>query len=137
MLSLDELCVLPVSELVAEDAHLHLWATNSQLFAAPQLMSAWGFEFKSCLVWVRPQRGRGEFWRIAHEFLLLGTRGELPFRDRSLISWVRVNRSKQSRKPEKIRKLVERVSPGPYLELFGDAPVKGWTVGGSDTSSSP
>lgn len=127
-LSADAICELPIGELAQENAHLHLWVSNSMLFEAPRVMAAWGFEFQSCLVWVKPQKGPGDFWRLAHEFLLLGTRGELSFRDRGVISWVRINRRKHGLKPEKIRKLIERVSPGPYLQLFADTTARGWTA---------
>ncbi len=128
VLSADDICALPIGELAQKNAHLHLWVTNAVLFDGPRVMAAWGFEFQSCLVWVKPQKGPGDFWRLAHEFLLLGTRGELPFRDRSVISWIRINRRKHGFKPEKFRKLIERVSPGPYLQLFGNEPVRGWTL---------
>jgi N6-adenosine-specific RNA methylase IME4 len=126
--SVDSICELPVGELAEENAHLHLWVSNSMLFEAPRVMAAWGFEFRSCLVWVKPQRGPGDFWRISHEFLLLGTRGDLSFRDRGVISWVRINRRKHGHKPEKIRRLIERVSPGPYLQLFDGTTARGWTA---------
>lgn len=131
-MSLEEIASMPVAEVVHENAHLHLWVTNDFLFEAPRIMQAWGFEYKSCLVWVKPQMGLGNYWRLGHEFLLLGVRGSLKFQDRGVISWIRANRTRHSPKPEKIRKLVERVSPGPYLELFGRKGVRGWTVMGDE-----
>jgi len=131
-MSVEEIAALEVSRVAADDAHLHLWVTNGFLFEAPRVMESWGFEFRSCLVWVKPQMGLGDFWRPGHEFLLLGVRGSLKFQDRGVISWLRANRPRQSRKPEKVRKLIERVSPGPYLELFGRRRVRGWTVMGDE-----
>lgn len=131
-LTIEQLCTLPVRELAEDDAHLHLWVKNEWLFDAPQVMEAWGFVFRSVLAWVKPQRGAGEYWRQSHELLLLGVRGELPFCDRSVMSWFRANRLPHGRKSEKARKLIERVSPGPYLELFARSRAKGWEVVGND-----
>ena len=96
-------------------------------------MRAWGFRYKSCLVWVKPQLGMGNYWRVSHEYLLLGVRGNLPFRDRTCPSWLLARRTVHSRKPFAFRRLIERVSPGPYLELYGreEQPDSGWTVYGN------
>jgi N6-adenosine-specific RNA methylase IME4 len=131
-MSLEDICALPVTKIAADDAHLHLWVTNGFLFDGPRVMESWGFEYKSCLIWVKPQMGIGNYWRVSHEFLLLGVRGSCKFRNKSSMSWVRANRTKHSRKPEKVRKLVERVSHGPYLELFAREAAKGWTAYGNE-----
>jgi N6-adenosine-specific RNA methylase IME4 len=132
-LSVEEICREPVAQLAAPDAHLHLWTTNGFLQQAFDVMDAWGFTFKSCLVWVKDELGMGNYWRVSHEFLLLGVRGRLTFRDRTLPSWVLAHRGAHSRKPGIVRELVERVSPGPYLELYGreELPDSEWTVYGN------
>lgn len=66
----------PVKSLAAEKAHLHLWTTNPFLRQAFDVMQAWGFGYKSCLVWIKPQLGMGNDWRVSHECLLLGVRGD-------------------------------------------------------------
>lgn len=132
-MSVDEIAALPVKDVVLDLAHLHLWTTNAFLFDARRVMEAWGFEYKSCFVWVKPDMGIGNYWRVSHEFLLLGTRGVLTFRDRSLKSWAEMPTSSHSAKPEAVRAMVERASPGPYLELFGRSWVDGdWTVLGNE-----
>ncbi|MCA9201250.1 MAG: hypothetical protein KDA87_27100, partial [Planctomycetales bacterium] len=68
-MSLEEICRLPVTQLVTENAHLHLWTTNGFLREAFDVIEAWGFDFKSCLVWIKPQLGMGNYWRVSHEFL--------------------------------------------------------------------
>jgi N6-adenosine-specific RNA methylase IME4 len=75
----------------------------------------------------------GNYWRVSHEFLLLGVRGSLTFRDQTLASWVQASRTIHSRKPAVVRTLIERVSPGPYLELYGreELPDSAWTVYGN------
>lgn len=90
-MSVDEICALPVAKLAASNAHIHLWTTNAFLFEAHRVMSAWGFEYKSCYVWVKPQIGMGNYWRVSHEFMLFGVRGSLPFADRTLRSWGEFN----------------------------------------------
>ncbi|MEX2186871.1 MAG: MT-A70 family methyltransferase [Pirellulales bacterium] len=133
-LSLQDICDLPVRQLATKDSHLHLWATTPLLQETLTVMRAWGFEYKSCFVWVKDKLGMGNYWRVSHELLLFGIRGSLPFRDCSVRSWLQCRRTIHSRKPESIRMLVERVSPAPYLELFGRAEVRemNWTVFGNE-----
>ena len=77
----------------------------------------------------------------AHEYLLLGVRGGLPLMERGMNSWMRACREPDGNSPENIRRLIERVSPGPYLHLFGIKPISGWTVyssmAGRDFSTNP
>ena len=132
-MSMEDILNEPIKDLVADNAHLHLWTTNAFLREAFDVIHAWGFRFKSCLVWVKPQLGMGNYWRVSHEFLLLGVRGNLPFREKTIRSWQSVRRTIHSRKPFLFRELIERVSPGPYLELYGreEHPSSGWTVYGN------
>lgn len=132
-MSVDEICAEPLRELSEENAHLHLWAPNGFLREAFDVIDSWGFEFKSCFVWVKDELGMGNYWRVSHEFLLLGVRGSLTFRDRTLPSWLRADRTIHSRKPGIVRALIERASPGPYLELYGreELPDSAWTVYGN------
>ena len=128
-----QLCQLPIDKLAEPNAHLHLWTTNSHLPDAFSVIEAWGFKYKSCLVWIKPQLGMGNYWRVSHEFLLLGVRGSLPIEDKTLKSWFVEKRRRHSSKPWCARELVERASPPPYLELFGRAevPYSNWTVFGN------
>ena len=130
-MAIEELMAMPIQDLAADNAHLHLWTTNAFLFESLKIMEAWGFEYKSCFVWVKPQMGLGNYWRVSHEFMLFGLRGKKPFGSRSEMSWGQYPRSIHSRKPDEIRKKIETVSGGPYLELFGRMPVRGWTVYGN------
>lgn len=135
-MSLDDICNMPVESLAADDAHLHLWTTNAFLFDAKRVMDAWGFEYRSVFVWVKPQMGIGNYWRVSHEFLLLGIRGNAKrFNEHNHKSWAEIDRSRHSAKPEQIRQTIERVSNGPYLELFGRKQVHGWTVFGNQVST--
>ena len=126
----DSIAALPIAQLAADQAHLHLWTTNAFLLEAEQLIKAWGFTYKSCLIWIKPQIGNGNYWRVSHEFLLLGVRGNLTFPDRTQQSWIFADRGRHSAKPAVFRKLVEQVSPGPRLELFARSQAEGWTTWG-------
>ncbi len=132
-MTFDEICAEPVSQLVEDNAHLHLWTTNAFLREAFDVINAWGFDYKSCLIWVKDTIGMGNYWRVSHEYLLLGVRGNLTFRERTHRSWLQHHRMQHSHKPEVVRTLIEKVSPGPYLELYGRAeiPNSPWTVYGN------
>jgi N6-adenosine-specific RNA methylase IME4 len=124
-----EIAALPVAKLVQPNAHLHLWTTTSHIWECPVIMEAWGFTYKSQLVWVKPW-GLGNYWRVSHEILLLGVKGKAPFRHHGLKSVITCKRGRHSSKPEEVRHRIEQASPGPYLELFGRRPTPGWTVFG-------
>lgn len=130
-MSVDEICALPVAQLAAENSHLHLWTTNGMLFDAKRVIDAWGFEYKSCFVWVKPKLGMGNYWRVSHEFLLFAVRGSAEFGSHAIKSWGEFPRGQHSAKPEPIRKLIEEVSPAPRLELFGRGAHPGWFVWGN------
>lgn len=131
-MTVDELCELPVKDLAADDAFLHLWTTNAFLFDCKRIMEAWGFEYRSVFVWVKPQMGIGNYWRVSHEFLLLGRRGSPKWAARDIKSWGQFERRKHSQKPEQIRQYIEKACQGPYLELFGRRPVNDWVVWGNE-----
>lgn len=132
-MTVEEIAALPVGELAAEKSHLWLWTTNGFLFECPRLFAAWGFEFRSSYVWVKPQIGIGNYLRNSHEFLLLATRGGLVGAARDVRSWGQYDRTRHSAKPEDIREsVVERVSPGPRLELFARRTTPDWTVWGNE-----
>jgi len=130
-MTVEEIAELPVREFVADNAHLHMWTTNGFLFEAKAIMEAWGFEYKSCFVWVKPQMGIGNYWRVSHEFLLFGLRGKLPFQDHGQMSWRALDRTEHSAKPRAVRDIIEKVSPGPRIELFGREVSPGWAVWGN------
>jgi len=131
-MTVDDLCALPVAQLSADKCHLHLWTTNAFLFECPKIFAAWGFEFKSSFVWVKPQMGIGNYWRNSHEIMLLAVKGGLTAQDKGLMSWMQCGRGRHSSKPDEIRSLIERLSPGPRLELFGRRKVDGWVVFGNE-----
>src|SRR5205823_5918845 len=78
-MSLDEIAEMPVGKLAAPACHLHLWATSSFLPDAFDILRAWGFTYKAQFVWAKSQMGVGNYWRISHENLLLGVKGDAVF----------------------------------------------------------
>lgn len=131
-MTIDEICDMPVGDMAADDAHLHLWTTVAFHREAHRVIEAWGFEFKSMFVWCKTQIGIGNYWRLAHELLFTAVRGDAKrFNDKSLKSWAEFPRGEHSAKPEEVRGMIERASPGPYLELFGRKEVPGWKVFGN------
>lgn len=135
-LTVEEIAAMPVADLAADAAHLHLWTTNAFLFEAKTVIEAWGFEYKSILLWIKPTIGIGNYWRVSHEFLLLGVRGSCPFpkkgEHRSQLSWVQAPRLEHSEKPHCFREMIENVSPEPRIELFARNDFPGWLCWGNE-----
>ena len=131
-MSIDEICRLPVLERAKTQAHLWLWTTNSFLREAFTVIDAWGFDYKSTLVWIKPQLGLGNYLRVAHEFFLIASRGNLAGRATDQRSWVEHDRLEHSKKPKVFRTIVEKISPGPYLELFARSAAAGWDTWGNE-----
>ena len=100
-MSAKQLAMLPVRELAADDAHLHFWVPNALLPDAFDVMKAWGFDYKTNFVWIKPQIGMGNYWRNSHELMLLGIRGSLPFRKNNIKSWLEARRTSHSTKPRR------------------------------------
>ena len=130
-MKLKDLAALPLAALAAEDAHLWLWTTNSFLFEAGELLRAWGFEYKTNLIWIKEELGLGNYLRSSHEILLFATRGNPGFRRKDQASWVVAPRRRHSEKPEVIREMIEACSPAPRIELFARRRPPGWSVWGN------
>jgi len=132
-MSIENISALPIKDLTAENCHLHMWTTNAFIFETPKIIESWGFVYKSIFVWVKPQMGIGNYWRVSHEFLITAIKhGSSTFLDKSQMSWLQADRLKHSAKPEKVAESIEKTSPGPYLELFGRRTRKNWTVWGNE-----
>jgi N6-adenosine-specific RNA methylase IME4 len=133
-LSVDELCALDVGALAEPDAHLYVWVTNPMLFEARRLIDAWGFEYRTLITWEKQgQLGLGYWFRGQTEHVAFATRGDLPIPpDRRERNIFRAPRAAHSVKPDAFLDLVERVSPGPYLELFARRQRIGWDTWGNE-----
>lgn len=118
LMTLDAIKAMPVSELAEADAHCWLWVTNATLRAGFDVLEAWGFTPRSPLTWIKPRIGLGNYLRNSTEHLILGTRGKAPVRFRAQPTWMFAPLQEHSHKPEEQYAVIERISEGPYLELF-------------------
>lgn len=131
-MTVEEICAMPVKELAADNAHLHMWVTAAFLFDGKSVIESWGFEYRTYAVWCKPQIGIGNYWRKSSELLLLGIRGDAKsFAEHTHRDWMEIPRTEHSVKPDQFRGIIEKVSPGPYLELFGRRQIDGWMVFGN------
>ncbi|MFM9974048.1 MAG: MT-A70 family methyltransferase [Beijerinckiaceae bacterium] len=137
----DDICDLPVAEASAETAHLYMWVPNALLPDGLRVMEAWGFKYKSNIVWHKLRkdggsdgRGVGFYFRNVTEILLFGVRGKNARTldpGRTQVNYIGTRKREHSRKPDEQYALVESCSPGPYLELFARGTRKGWTYWGN------
>ena len=148
-LSLADIKSLPVAEAASDAAHLYLWVPNALLPEGLAVLSAWGFTYKSNIVWSKIRkdggpdgRGVGFYFRNVTELLLFGTRGKnvrtlQP--GRTQVNMMATRKREHSRKPDEQYKLITDCSPGPYLEMFARGPRPGWAIWGNqaDESYSP
>lgn len=137
----DEICALPVKQVLLPTAHLYLWVPNALLPDGLKVMEAWGFQYKSNIIWHKLRkdggsdgRGVGFYFRNVTELLLFGVRGKgartlAP--GRSQVNYIGTRKREHSRKPDEQYPLIESCSPGPYLEMFSRGTRKGWTVWGN------
>ena len=125
---------LPIAKLAAKNAHLHLWVPSSELKHGLDVMQDWGFTYKTNYVWVKPNRAirPGNYWANAHELMLLGVKGNTPFLEKNIQSYIRIDADEHSRKPDDVRDMIAKVSPGPRLELFARRVYEGWTPWGNE-----
>jgi len=140
-MTLNEICALPVGEYLTDAAHCYLWVPNALLPDGLQVLAAWGFDYKSNIVWHKIRkdggsdgRGVGFYVRNVTELLLFGTRGKnartLP-PGRRQVNMMQTRKREHSRKPDEQYDLIEACSWGPYLELFGRGVRDGWSVWGN------
>lgn len=139
-----EIVALPVAEHARDKAHLYLWCPNALLLEALQIMQAWGFTYKTNIVWYKVRRdggpdGRsvGFYFRNATELLLFGTRGKMRTQQPGPkpVNVIVQRKQEHSRKPMQAYELIQQCSPGPYLELFARERVDGWTQWGDQVDS--
>jgi len=137
----DDICRIAVSDVVADTAHLYLWVPNALLADGLRVLEAWGFRYKSMLVWHKVRkdggsdgRGVGFYFRNVTEPILFGVRGNLRTLapGRRQVNLFASRKREHSRKPDEQYKIIEQCSRGPYLELFARYPRDGWHVWGTE-----
>jgi N6-adenosine-specific RNA methylase IME4 len=145
-MSLAEICALPVQDALAPTAHLYLWVPNALLPDGLEVMKAWGFQYKSNLIWHKLRkdggsdgRGVGFYFRNVTEIILFGVRGKNARTlqpGRTQVNYIGTRKREHSRKPDEQYDLIEACSPGPRLEMFSRGTRKGWTVWGNQADDS-
>jgi len=135
LLPLEHIKAMPVKDLAEDNAHCWLWVTNAALRHGFDVLEAWGFTPRSVFTWAKPRYTLGVYLRNATEHMLLGTRGKAPVRFNGQATWGFYPLQDHSHKPEEQYPLIERVSPGPYLELFARRKQPGWDSWGLEVSS--
>ena len=136
-----ELKALPVSKLAAPTSHLYLWVPNALLPEGLEVMKAWGFSYKSNIVWHKIRkdggsdgRGVGFYFRNVTEMILFGVSGKNARTldpGRSQVNYLSSRKREHSRKPDEQYPIIEACSPGPYIELFGRGLRPDWTTWGN------
>ena len=143
-LTLDDIKSLPVASVADDTAHLYLWVPNALLPDGLAVMKAWGFNYKSNIIWHKIRkdggsdgRGVGFYFRNVTEILLFGTRGKnartlAP--GRRQVNMIETRKREHSRKPDEQYQLIESCSMGPYLELFARGTRPKWTYWGNQAN---
>jgi N6-adenosine-specific RNA methylase IME4 len=145
-MSTDEICSLPVQTVLEPTSHLYLWVPNALLPDGLRVMEAWGFQYKSNIVWHKVRkdggsdgRGVGFYFRNVTELLLFGVRGKNARTEaagRSQVNYMSSRKREHSRKPDEQYELIESCSKGPYLELFARGTRPGWIYWGNQADES-
>ncbi len=145
-MQLEEIKALPVSKVADEKCHLYLWVPNALLPEGLEVMQAWGFEYKTNIIWEKVRkdgmpdgRGVGFYFRNVTEILLFGIRGDKNRTldpGRSQVNLIRSIKREHSRKPDEFVNLIERCSSAPFLELFARGDRAGWDMWGDQAVDS-
>lgn len=140
-MNLDEICALPVAEMLAPVSHCYLWVPNALLPDGLRVLASWGFEYKSNIVWHKVRkdggsdgRGVGFYFRNVTELVLFGVRGKnarTRQAGRTQVNLLATRKREHSRKPDEFYNIVEACSPGPYLELFARGARPDWAAWGN------
>ena len=145
-MTLPEIQALPVDRIADSMSHLYLWVPNALLPDGLAVMQAWGFTYKSNIVWHKIRkdggsdgRGVGFYFRNVTELILFGVRGKNARTldpGRSQVNMIQTRKREHSRKPDEQYDIIEACSPGPYLELFGRGVRNGWSTWGNQADDS-
>lgn len=142
-LNLAEIKEIPVHLVAAENSHLYLWVPNALLLEGIEVLEAWGFKYKSNLIWHKVRkdggpdgRGVGFYFRNTTEIILFGVRGHLRTLQpgRRQVNIIRTQKQEHSRKPDELYDIIESCSPGPFLELFARGKRENWTAFGNQAN---
>lgn len=149
VMTVEEICALPVQSITEDDSVLLLWCTWPQLENGLRVMAAWGFQYVTGFPWVkitevsvnlwglieiRVPYGIGFWARGCTEIVMIGRRGNPEPPPSSFIGLLSPNLF-HSRKPDDVYHFAESM-PGPYLELFARRAREGWDAFGNQVENS-
>ena len=143
-MSLDEICAMPVAAHAAPQSHMYLWCPNALLEEGLSVLKAWGFKYKTNIVWYKIRkdggpdgRGVGFYFRNVTELLLFGVRGKMRTLQpgRTQVNLLNTRKQEHSRKPAEAYDMIEACSPADYLELFARERRDGWTQWGDEVDT--
>jgi N6-adenosine-specific RNA methylase IME4 len=129
-MTLEAIRAIRIEDLAADDSILWLWTTNAHLPNAFQIVSDWGFTYKTLLTWVKNRMGMGDWLRGQTEHCLMATRGRPSVHLTNQTTVIHAPINGHSTKPEEFYKLLESLCPGSKLELFARNERKGWRTHG-------
>lgn len=130
---MEEIEQLPIAKIADENCHLYLWVTNRSLPKAFKLIEAWGFRYITCLTWVKPSFGMGNYFRGDTEQVLFAVKGSQPLKRHDVGTHFCAPRGDgHSAKPDAFYDLVESCSYHPYIDIFGRKERDHWTVWGEN-----
>jgi N6-adenosine-specific RNA methylase IME4 len=136
-----EIADMPVGDVMAAQAHCYLWVPNALVAEGLRVLEAWGFTYKTMLIWHKVRkdggsdgRGVGFYFRNVTEPVLFGVRGRLRTgaAGRRQVNLLATQKREHSRKPDELYPIIEQCSPGPFLELFARYPQPGWAAWGNE-----
>jgi N6-adenosine-specific RNA methylase IME4 len=140
-MSMQDIYELPVAQLALPESHLYLWVPNALILEGLETMKRWGFTYKTHIIWHKIRkdggpdgRGVGFYFRNVTEMVLFGIRGSLRTLPpgRSQVNFIATRKREHSRKPDELYPIIEKCSPGPYLELFARHKRRGWKQWGNE-----
>ena len=130
---IEEIEKLPIDKISDDNCHLYLWVTNRSLPKAFGLIKNWGFRYITCLTWVKPSIGVGNYFRGSTEQVLFAVKGCQPLKRKDVGTHFLANRGEvHSAKPDEFFSLVESCSYAPYIDVFGRKERDGWSVWGEN-----
>ncbi len=144
-LTIPQIAAIPVAEHTIDVAHCYLWVPNALMPEGLRVLEAWGFQYKTNLIWHKIRkdggsdgRGVGFYFRNVTEMILFGVRGKNARTldpGRRQVNLFATRKREHSRKPDELYEIIENCSRGPYLELFSRGVRDNWTVWGDQAVS--
>jgi N6-adenosine-specific RNA methylase IME4 len=139
-MKIEEMKKINVKDICEKDCLLFMWSSSPHLPQAIELMTAWGFEYKTiAFVWDK-QRVNPSYYAMSQvEVCLVGKKGNIPKprgtrNERQFLSEMR---TKHSKKPDEIRCRIERMFPTQKkLEMFARETKEGWDCWGNEVEAS-